>query len=183
VPKNAGGRKLHVTRIGTVTLTPIRVLGPGNVTDKPEPVILVGPAAADAEVAKSGMARSGNTTASLAYFFHGVISISLVKHVADIDNRSFGLDLARPCSIPSLERGMSASVIETLLGAKRYREAAFSILAGCGVRSARCHAAEAVRCAVGACSITGPAAFTTIARRKRIRERRTDAAPTASAVA
>jgi hypothetical protein len=78
LPKKAGASGLQTTWIGTVTLTPIRVLGPGNVTDKPEPVIVVGPTAADAEVAKSGMARSGSATASLAYFFHGVISISLV---------------------------------------------------------------------------------------------------------
>jgi hypothetical protein len=65
--------------IGTVTLTPIRVLGPGNVTDNPGPVIVVGPAAADAELAKSGIASSGKAIASLAYFVHIFISITLVK--------------------------------------------------------------------------------------------------------
>jgi len=54
-------------------------------------------------------------------------------------DRSLRRDPAMPCSIPSLERGVSASVIETLLRTKRYRPAAFSILAGYGVGTARCH--------------------------------------------
>src|SRR4029077_19270465 len=70
LPKKDDGRGLQTTCIGSVTLTPMRVLGPGNVTDRPGPVTVAGPAAADAVLAKSGIASSGTAIASLAYFVH-----------------------------------------------------------------------------------------------------------------
>src|SRR4029077_17099720 len=74
-PKTDSGSGLQTTWIGTVTLTPMRALGPGNVTDMPGPLTPGGPGAADAVLVTSGIASRGTAIASLAYFVQKFIWI------------------------------------------------------------------------------------------------------------